>query len=214
MDHWLHQYLDETCEKIVDVMMIKDVYKPDPRRYNELYRLVKPFLKTISKPTFNEHIKHLLAKHLVKKERPGKQKVQLYLSDDHPMMKIGRQTAADVKKEIAVLESMMEDPEYWVHIPTIISSYFTFCELRKWKLMLNAAFSPRQEVQNLLALTFQMKRFDDLRNLALLRLVRVMHHQNSQEKKEEIQRLLLKSLDKEINEYAEYINKEGKKKGS
>ena len=61
LENRIRQHLDKTCEKIIKIMLIHKVYEEDKKRYNELYRIVKGIIK-ISKPTFNDHIKHLIKK--------------------------------------------------------------------------------------------------------------------------------------------------------
>lgn len=69
--------LDDICHEIWFTLM---AYKR--LRFNELHRALKVFGTDISKPTLNEHLKHLIKQKLVRRKREEAQKVSYGLTDE------------------------------------------------------------------------------------------------------------------------------------
>jgi DNA-binding HxlR family transcriptional regulator len=100
---------DETCENLLNVMMVEGINETHPKRFNELFRLLRHYRLKTSKPTFNQHLKHLIEQNLVKRNKIEKQKVLYYLNSENPiifnaMNKLGFLIKVDKELRKKVLE--------------------------------------------------------------------------------------------------------------
>ena len=76
--------LDKHCFHILMFMLGRMMFEEQPIRYNQLHQLLKSAKLTpreMSKPTFNEHITHLVQRGYVIRNQLGKQHVEFFLTD-------------------------------------------------------------------------------------------------------------------------------------
>jgi predicted transcriptional regulator len=190
----LKEEFDDKCKDIVLYMLMRNVFESDKLRYNELYREVKQTFK-MSKPTFNEHIQHLIAKKLVTRKESGKQVVYLYLNHNNLMVKTAKDLKEEMKREAAILQAM-EKPRFWADAPTFMAYYFALCALRRVKFVIKYYLKPKKAKENLLAASIQAKIEDRLMHDLLL----PIDHAKSMAEKERIAQQIIASLDKAIEE--------------
>ena len=182
-------------------MLIRDVFEPDKLRFNQLYREIKTTYE-ISKPTFNEHIKHLTDRKIVTREKSGPQIVHLYLNPDHLMVKNAKDRKEEIKQESNLFEAM-KDKRFWTDFPNFLSLYFALCNLRRTKLVIKNYLTPEKSKESLLALTLQAT----LQEKLMLDLLEFIDSLGSMDEKERgIQRIVL-SMDKAIEETKSRMSK-------
>jgi len=95
----LDSELDEYCSKILLVMMTKRVTEQLPKGFNQLFKLINSSgisEKGISRPTFNEHINHLINKRYVERQETKTQKVLYYLKSNNPKIEKALEELGDL----------------------------------------------------------------------------------------------------------------------
>lgn len=71
----MEKELDNYCTEIITVLVLSKT--EEPLRFNKLYEQTKKFGAKMTKPTFIQHINHLITKKLIIRKQEGKQKVTL-----------------------------------------------------------------------------------------------------------------------------------------
>ena len=101
--------LDEYCFRILVLMISRSIYEYDAIRFNKLYALINSVCK-MSKPTFNEHLGHLVKKRYVKRRRIAKQNVVYFLSLEHPRIEAAKERiltrTSELKNVVGKLPSL------------------------------------------------------------------------------------------------------------
>ena len=203
----LKEEFDEKCKEIILYMLTRNILEPDKLRYNELFREIKTIFK-MSKPTFNEHIKHLIDKKLVTRKEADKQVVFLYLNVNNLMVKTAKDRKEEMRRETEILQAMAQ-PGFWTDVPVFMAHYFALCELRRVKSIIKYYREPNKAKENLLAATYQAMSIDRL----MLDLLLPIDNAESVTEKERIVQQIMVSLDKAIEETKSIISKFSKRNG-
>ena len=190
----LKKEFDDKCQKIITYMLMRDVFEPDKLRFNQLYREIKTTYE-ISKPTFNEHIKHLTDRKIVTREKSGPQIVHLYLNTDHLMVENAKNMKVQLDQDLKLFEAM-KNKRFWADFPTFLSHYFALCNLRRTKLLIKNYLTPEKCKENLLAITLQAT----LQEKLTLDLLEFVDSLSSIDEKKSGIRQILTSMDKAIVE--------------
>jgi predicted transcriptional regulator len=198
----IRKEFDETCEQLLNLMFSQNIFQPDKTRYNALYEKAKAALD-ISKPTFNDHIKHLIKKRLVKREKKHKQEVYFYLNLDNLTVKNAKEMETQIKEETRSLMNTLRQPHLRDSLFEGLAVYATLCNLRRWRIMLEYMFTPERAKENLLALLIQAKLQDNLEDYYILKIVNAANKLPSENARSEVIGLLTKKLDEDIKETRE-----------
>jgi DNA-binding transcriptional ArsR family regulator len=193
--------IDAKCEQILTVMVLQKAYQSDSVRFNELYRSLKNIAKSkMSKPTFHEHLKHLVKKKIVKRQRKGKQEVRFYLNIENPKVFNLKEMDDSLREEHERLSRVMKNPNFWLTLPDFISYYFAVCELRKMKLIIKYALSPEKAKENVLALVLQARFQEALENQLLSQTLSIIDLETDSAKKEEMKTKIIEAIEYAISE--------------
>jgi predicted transcriptional regulator len=193
---------DETCEQLLNVMFAQNIFELDKARYNALYREVCAVLD-ISKPTFNDHIKHLIKKGLVKRQKKGRQEVYLYLNINNLMIKNAKEMETRIKEETHSLMIALRQPQLRDSLFEGLALYNTLCNMRRWRIILEYLFTPNRAKENLLSLALQGKFQERLADYYIRKIVRAVEKLPSDEAKKEVVGFWTHSLDRDIEELRE-----------
>ena len=191
--------LDETCEKIIDALIIEDVYIHNKLRYNQVFRKITKLIK-ISKPTFTDHLRHLIKKKMVIRNKAGKQEVYLYLNHDHPQILNAKEMAEEIQQEAKELWEIMKDTNRLSHLPIFLSHWFTICELRRWRTMFKSAFNHERKNDNILSTSLQAKLQAWLQDMVMYRLFSAINQAHSTEKAKEMIDKIIRVIDQAITQ--------------
>lgn len=198
----IRKEFDETCEQLLNIMFAQNIFQPDKTRYNILYEKAKAALD-LSKPTFNDHIKHLIKKGLVKREKKHKQEVYLYLNHDNLLVKNAKEMETHIKEETRSLMNALRQPQLRDSLFEGLAVYATLCNLRRWRIMLEYMFTPERAKENLLALLIQTKLQDNLEDYYILKIVNAANKLPSENTRSEVIGFLTDKLDEDIRETRE-----------
>jgi hypothetical protein len=200
----LRNMLDPYCELILDLMTIRSIFEQNKIRYNDLFKISKTFFDTnhkgLSKPTFNEHIKHLLKKKLICRKHVGKQTVYFYLNLDTPEIINLKAMKDKVNTDLDNLAEILKKTS--IEIPVLLSKYFALCELRKTKLIFEYFLEPKSP-PNILALAYQAKKQDMMVDTMILRIAQSISRMPNKQDKETAVANLLEGLEKAISQQTE-----------
>ena len=198
---------DQKCEQIFSMMVVCDLDK-QKMRYNELFRHIEKVLN-ISKPTFNEHIGHLIEKKIVVHEQLSKQMVYLSLDPESILVKETEEMKRAMDEEAEILRGMMNKPDFFKDLETYPALWFALVELRRHKINFVAAINPEISREDLLAVSIQNKILLEMENQVIRKLLRTIYIAKPEEE-EKIIGGVLTSLDNAINdvkkELANYSN--------
>ena len=171
IDTELRAFIDETCEKIIDVFIVNEIYESDKMRYNQVFNKVDNTLQ-ISKPTFNDHLNHLIKKKIVTRKKAGKQVVFLYLNENNPQIQNAKEMYGQINLETKkVIEALNNRSFAWEKLPLFLSKYFALCELRRNRIMFKTALNNKTSNDDLLSLALQSKAQATLQDLIMKMIV-------------------------------------------
>ncbi len=196
----IKEYLDPLCWKIFRIMLSPKT-KREPR-YNELFRTVKSIIK-ISKPSFNEHIQHLIHKKLVKRQKKGKQKTVLCLNYKNIIVNFGMKAVEQVNQETQRIVQLMENEAFWWRAPMVISLFFAVSEMEQVKAILEYSLNPETKYETFMALSAHATMIKDMRDFLLLG---VLHAKNESARRKKLH-LLIDVFDQAIEETRDTISK-------
>lgn len=186
--------IDDKCNQIIDFMVLLGAFEDNPLRYNELFRIVEKNAN-MTKPTFNEHLSHLVNAKILKRKQITKQNVRFCLNSQHQEIKKLKEVKEQVDKDTHTLIDKMANANFWVNMPTLLSLFFSICELRRTKILLQSYLEKDNE--NTLSLLYQAKNQEMLETLLLGNLIDSINKCNSAEKKI-LQEKVLKTLNDSI----------------
>jgi DNA-binding MarR family transcriptional regulator len=209
----LRQELDEKCERILDLMVLRGAYQVgDAIRFNELFRMTKEiFKRNISKPTYSEHLGHLIKKKLIIRKHVGKQETRLYLNLQNPKIAKLRETKAEVDKDVETFQAKVKEHD-WVNVPTLLSWTTTIFELRRIKTILEYFLTPEEADENILAVAYQSKRQETLEMLILLGAANTIEEIKDPADKETAKNKMVEALDQAITKMQTALSNLMKKK--
>ncbi|MBN1357608.1 hypothetical protein JW988_02460 [Candidatus Bathyarchaeota archaeon] len=190
----LKEEFDEKCIDIILYMLARNVFESDKLRYNQLFREINRLFK-MSKPTFNEHIKHLIDKKIVTRKKTEKQVVFLYLNVNNLMVKTAKNLKEEMRSDAGILQAMAQ-PSFWSDVPVFMAYYFALCELQRVKYTIKYYREPSKAKENLLAAAYQAKIIDRL----MLDLLLPIDNAKSVTEKERVVQQIITSLDNAIEE--------------
>jgi hypothetical protein len=209
----LRQELDEKCERILDLMVLRGAYQVgDAIRFNELFRMTKEiFKRNISKPTYSVHLGHLIKKKLIIRKHAGKQETRLYLNLQNPKIAKLRETKAEVDKDVETFQAKVKEHD-WVNVPTLLSWTTTIFELRRIKTILEYFLTPEEADENILAVAYQSKRQETLEMLILLGAANTIEEIKDPSDKETAKNKMIEALDQAITKMQTALSNLMKKK--
>ena len=197
LENRIRQHLDKTCEKIIKIMLIHKVYEEDKKRYNELYRIVKGIIK-ISKPTFNDHIKHLIKKKLVRRVRTGKQRSYLFLNGKNQMISNAEEMIDKIKNEERFLAHAVKSKDFGGELPAVLSVVYSISGLRHLQMVLRFMLNPEKSYQNVLALSVVA----DVEDLVLFSLASSIMSVKSQKERRKKLEFMLDAINQAMEQMA------------
>jgi hypothetical protein len=214
--HRLRLEIDSKCEHILDVMTLRNIFEKDKIRYNELFKITQEYLSSsekgkmgISKPTFNEHLNHLIKRKLICRKQAKKQKVYFYLNENSPEISNLRNIKDQMDKEKKLLiqiSEQLEKEKTWENMPVFISEYFALCELRRTKLVFEQFFNPSEKTKaNILSLAWQAKKQSTLEDLLINRIVGGISKIPDEEKRNIVASKFLVALNSAIREVSKAL---------
>lgn len=107
----LTQETDEYCLNIARVLLLSFGWL----RFNELFRKVNEMGATMSKPTFSEHLNHLVEKKLVIRKVEGKQQVSYFFN--WKRFKVKPEDVKELAKEEEPEEVMLANKKHFNSLP-------------------------------------------------------------------------------------------------
>lgn len=197
----LKEEFDEKCREIVMYMVMRNMYEVNKLRYNELFREIEQTYK-MSKPTFNEHLQHLIDKKLVTRKKNGKQEVHLYLNTKKLMIYNAKEMQEEIQKEASLLQAMKTNV-FWADLPAALAHYFALCELRRTKFIVKYYQAPQKSKEYLLAATLQAVAEEN----EIVKLVAPLSHIEDATEKEALLKKIIESIDKSIEKTKTELSK-------
>lgn len=192
-------------------MVVKHAYINNPIRFNELFRFCQEYakkpssVKKMSKPTFNEHLTHLIKKKIVKRKQLGKQQVILYLDVTNPKVVKLKETSDQIFRDTEKISKIINNPAFWTSLPEFISCYFALCELRKQKIILDYGLNPDKNQDNILSSMIEINFQNNLEARLILQLRTIIEKEINPVKRAEFKNKVFASLDKAIGDAEKYL---------
>lgn len=149
--------LDKYCYRILILMFSKMVFKDYPMRYNQLYRLCeksKVRFLGMTKPTFNDHIKHLVSKGYVKKKKMGKQSTVLFLTDKLPEILEAKETVEGISHMHQVISKRFSSMTIDERAKTI-AELSTITGLVQQYILIQDVLNPKDRWDHVIAFSMQ-----------------------------------------------------------
>lgn len=147
--------------------MLSPKFRKKGARFNELFRAYTTLAK-ISKPSFTEHVNHLVKKKILKRKRKGKQYTLLLLNKDNIIANMGVRAVEEVNEKLKVLTRLTKRPDFWERLPYIVADFFALLELLKVKAALEFYAHPKRTFEYFTAVELYMTLEEDL--ILILRL--------------------------------------------
>jgi len=193
---------DKICEKILLIMITEGIVAEHPKRFNELFRLINHYRVNgrISKPTFNEHLNHLIEQDLIKRTQLEKQRVIYYLNSKNPIISNATNSVGFIiKAEKGILKNFSDKKMTVPQFVEWISGFSTWTYLHKISYLLKANLTNDSEARFYHTLDFRAQSLYLANLLIRLQYIFVL------QKDPEIKREIIEHLKKEIDEKAHKI---------
>jgi len=149
--------LDKYCYKIMLLMFVKTVYEDHPMRFNELYNLVysaKVRWRGMSKPTFNDHLQHLVKRGYVKRQRKGKQNVIYFLNDKFPEIEEAKETSEGILHTQQMISKKSRSFSLDDMVKFVVD-FATLIELSQAYTLIEDALQPEKRFDHTIAFSLQ-----------------------------------------------------------